>query len=257
MGTYYTGNPWLGLLIGILAGVVIAGVHSLIRVEFGGAQNVSGIGLNTLAAGLTAFFCRSVFGSGKFDVIASIQTTPLLSGIPVIGDFLASFSPIFYIMIVLFSVCAYLMNKSVLGLRMTAVGDDPATVETAGINVWKLRHMCVLICGAFAGLAGAYLSIGQLNIFVEDMTNGKGMLAVIAVKMGRWDPRRIVLVALMFGFFDALQLQLQISNALNMPTEIIQTIPYIVGIIAIALDTNSVAVPRAMRKPYLKNKYKF
>lgn len=257
LGTYYTGNPWLGLLIGILTGVVIAGVHSLISVELGGEQNVSGIGLNTLAAGLTAFFCRSVFGSGKSDVIASIQTTPLLSGIPVIGDFLASFSPIFYIMIVLFAVCAYLMNKSVLGLRMTAVGDDPATVETAGINVWKLRHMCVLICGAFAGLAGAYLSIGQLNIFVEDMTNGKGMLAVIAVKMGRWDPRRIVLVALMFGFFDALQLQLQISNALNMPTEIIQTIPYIVGIIAIALDTNSVAVPRAMRKPYLKNKYKF
>lgn len=254
---YYTGNPWIGVLAGILCGMLIAGIHSLISVEFGGAQNISGLGLNALAAGLTSFFCRSLFGSGKSDVVASIQNTKFLSGVPVIGGFLSSFSPIFYIMIVLFVLCAYLFNHTVAGLRMTAVGDDPQTVETAGINVWKLRHICVLVCGAFAGLAGAYLSIGQLNIFVEGMTMGKGMMAVVAVKMGRWDPKRIVLVALMFGFFDALQLQMQINNVFGMPTEIIQTIPYVVGIIALALDTNSVANPMAMRMPYMKNKYKF
>lgn len=257
VGAYYSGSAWVGVLTGVLCGVAVAAIHALISVEFGGAQNISGLGLNALAAGLTSFFCRSLFGSGKSSVVASIQSTRLLSGIPVIGEFLASFSPIFYIMILLFAVCAYLMSKSILGLRMTAVGDDPQTVETAGINVWKLRHLCVLVCGAFAGLAGAYLSIGQLNIFVEGMTMGKGMMAVIAVKMGRWDPKRIVLVALMFGFFDALQLQLQINATLNMPPEIIQTIPYVVGIIALALDSNSVANPRAMRQPYLKNKYKF
>lgn len=257
VGAYYTGNPWIGVLAGILSGMFVAGIHSLISVEFGGAQNISGLGLNTLAAGLTSFFCRSLFGSGKSDVAASIQNIGILAKIPVAGKFLSQFSPIFYIMIILFIICAYLMNKTIIGLRMTAVGDDPQTVETAGINVWRIRHICVLVCGAFAGLAGAYLSIGQLNTFVEGMTMGKGMMAVIAVKMGRWDPKRIVLVALMFGFFDALQLQLQINNTFGMPTEIIQTIPYIVGIAAIALDTTSTAAPRALRQPYLKNKYKF
>lgn len=257
VASYYSGNAWVGVLVGIVCGMVVAGIHGLISVEFGGAQNISGLGLNALAAGLTSFFCRSIFGSGKSAVVSSIQSTKFLAGIPFIGDFLAQFSPIFYIMIVLFAICTYLMSKSVVGLRMTAVGDDPQTVETAGVNVWKLRHICVLVCGAFAGLAGAYLSVGQLNIFVEGMTMGKGMMAVIAVKMGRWNPKRIVLVALMFGFFDALQLQLQINNTLGMPTEIIQTIPFVVGIIALALDSNSVANPRAMRQPYLKNKYKF
>ena len=140
---------------------------------------------------------------------------------------------------------------------MTACGDDPRTLETAGVNVWKIRHICVVICGALAGLSGSYLSLGQLNIFVEDMTMGKGMLAVIAVKMGRWDPLRIALVALMFGMFDAIQLQLQITNVLNMPTEIIQTIPYVVGIVALTLDAATDVNPRALRHPYLKSKYTF
>ena len=140
---------------------------------------------------------------------------------------------------------------------MTATGDDPKTVETAGINVWKLRHICVILCGTFAGLAGAYLSIGQLNMFMENMTMGRGMLAVIAVKMGRWEPKRIVMVALLFGFFDALQLQLQINKIWNVAPELIQTIPYVVGIIAIAFDTVSNVNPKSLTQPYMKNKYKF
>jgi simple sugar transport system permease protein len=253
----YTGNPWIGVLAGIICGIIVAGIHGLICVEFGGIQNISGLGLNMLAAGLTSFWCRSLYGSGKSPVGPAIQSIPALGKVPLIGTFLSQFSPIFYIMIILFVISRYIIKKTILGLRMTAVGDDPQTVETAGINVWKLRHICVLVCGAFAGLAGAYLAVGQLNIFVENMTNGKGMMAVIAVKMGRWDPKRIVAIALMFGFFDAVQIQLQIRNVFNLPTEIIQTIPFLVGIIALAVDTALVARPGALNKPYLKNKYKF
>ena len=93
------------------------------------------------------------------------------------------------------------------------------------------------------------MSIGQLNIFMEDMTNGKGMLAVIAVKMGRWEPKRIVLIALLFGFFDALQLQMQMNNAFDFPPELIQTIPFV--------DSVTATNPQALAKPFLKNKYKF
>lgn len=257
LGAYLTGNAWLGVLCGIASGMVVAILHSIISVEFGGIQNISGLGLNMLAAGLTSFFCRALFGAGLSPAVASIQSTPILTGIPFVGNFLQQFSPITYISILLIFASWYLMSRTTIGLRMAAVGDDPQTVETAGINVWNIRHICVVVCGAFAGLAGAYLSIGQLNIFMEDMTMGKGMLAVIAVKMGRWEPRRIVLVALMFGFFDALQLQLQISGAWGISPELIQTIPYVVGIIALAIDSSSDTSPRALRVPYLKNKYKF
>lgn len=257
IGTYFTGNPWIGIFCGLFAGWVIGAVHGLICVEFGGYQNISGLGLNMLAAGLTSFWCRNLFKSGLSTTVESIQTTPIFKNVPVIGDFLAQFSPIAYITIIIVIISWYLMKYTTFGLRMTAIGDDPQTAVTAGINVWKIRMIAVMVCGILAGLAGAYLSIGQLNIFMEDMTNGKGMLAVIAVKMGRWEPKRIVAIALLFGFFDALQLQLQMNSAINIPPELIQTIPFIVGIIILSMDSVTGTNPQALAKPYLKNKYKF
>lgn len=257
LGSYLTGNPWIGVLCGIGAGWLVGGIHALICVEFGGIQNISGLGLNMLAAGLTSFFCRSFFGTGLSPTVSSIQTTPILKNIPVVGGFLQQFSPIAYLAVAIVIVSWYVMSRTTVGLRITAIGDDPQTVLTAGVNVWKIRTRCVMVCGALAGLAGAYLSIGQLNIFMEDMTMGKGMLAVIAVKMGRWEPRRIVAIALMFGFFDALQLQLQMNNTFQVPPEIIQMIPYVVGIAALAMDSVTNVNPKAMTQPFLKNKYKF
>lgn len=256
MTAYLTGNAWLGVLVGIMCGALVGIIHSLISVEFGGMQNISGLGLNMLAAGLTSFFCRSVFGTSLTPSVASIQSMPWLSRVPLIGPVLSQFSPILLLLIVVFVVCVYIMDRSVMGLRIVAVGSDPQTVETAGINVWKFKHACVISCGAMAGLAGAYLSIGQLNIFMENMTQGKGMLAVIAVTIGRRRPIRTVIVALMFGLFDALQLQLQISGAFNIPPELIQAIPYFVAVLAIALDFGKDAEAVNMN-PYVKNKYKF
>lgn len=258
LGAYYTGNPWLGVLCGILAGIIIAGLHSLMSVEYGGIQNISGLGLNTLAIGITAFFCQNIFGSGLSSSVPSIQTTEILAGIPLIGKFLRQFSPILYITIAVIFISWFVMKKTVLGTHIIAVGDDPKAAETAGIQVWKLRHLCVSVfCGGLVGLAGAYLSIGQLSFFMEDMTNGKGMLAVIAVKMGGWQPSRIVGVAMFFGLFDALQTQLQLNNVLGIAPELIQLLPYVAGLIALALTPNSDANPKALRQPYLKNKYKF
>jgi simple sugar transport system permease protein len=255
LGTWLTGNPWIGVLSGILGGVVVAAVHTGICVEFGGNQNVSGLGLNTLMAGVTSFFCRSLFGSAFSPMVASIQTTGFLSGIPFLGGFLSQFSPIFYIMILILAGCWFVVEKTVIGLRMNAVGFNPQMVETAGVNVWRLKHASVLICGALVGLAGAYLSIGQLNNFMEGMTMGKGMLAVIAVQMGRQQPLRIVAFALGFSFFDAVQIQLQI-NSIGIPAQLIQTIPYVVGIATLAISSTSKAVAPRLLMPYLKNKYK-
>lgn len=117
------------------------------------------------------------------------------------GNFLSQLSPIIYVSIFLIVISYYIIFKTRFGLRVQAVGDDPKTVETCGINVWRIKHIDVIICGLMAGLAGAYLSLGQLDRFFEGMISGKGMLAVIAVKMGRWNPIGIVLTALLLGFF--------------------------------------------------------
>ena len=258
VGSYYSGNPWIGVLVAILGSMIVSGIHSVISVEFGGIQNISGLGLNTLAAGLTSFFCQTMFGSSISPDVLHLQNMNCLSGIPVIGSILAQFSPLAYISVVIIFICSFVMSKTVFGAHIVAVGDDPKTAEAVGINVWALRHICVaVLCGILAGLAGAYLSIGQLSFFMEDMTNGKGMLAVIAVKMGHWKPKYIVFMALLFGFFDALQVQLQINNVLNIAPELIQTLPYVAGIITMMLSSNSGDNPMALRQPYLKNKYKF
>lgn len=257
VGTYFTENPWLGVLAAILCSMIVSGTHSLISVEFGGIQNISGLGLNMLSAGLTSFLCRSIFNTGISPSVASIQMTGVFKNIPVIGHFLYQFSPLAYISVAVIFVSWFIMSKTVLGMHIVAVGDDPKAAETAGINVWRLRHFCVtVLCGALAGLAGAYLSIGQLSFFMEDMTAGKGMLAVIAVKMGRWNTKYVVAMALLFGFFDALQAQLQINNILHIAPELIQTIPYLAGIITILLSSRSKDNPLALRVPYVKNKYK-
>lgn len=254
--SYYTGSPWLGVLVGVLCGALIGLIHSLISVEFGGLQNISGLGLNMLAAGLTSFFCRSLFKTALTPSVESIQSMPWIADVPIIGPVMSQFSPILLVLLVVFAVCCYIMGKSVAGLRIVAVGSDPQTVETAGINVWKIKHICVICCGAMAGLSGAYLSVGQLNIFMENMTNGKGMLAVIAVTIGRRRPLRTAIVALLFGVFDALQLQIQISGITNTPPELIQAIPYVVAILAMIFDSGK-KLDNVNMKPYLKNCYKF
>lgn len=257
LGTYYTGNAWLGVLFGMLGGMVISTIHSVNTVEFGGNQNLSGLGLNTLAAGLASFFCRQLFGSGITPSVENLQRTEILAGIPVVGKFLAQFSPLSYICILVIVVSLFVMKKTVLGMRIVSVGDDPIAAETAGINVWNIRHLCVSVfCGICGGLAGAYLSLGTLSFYQDNLTNGKGMLAVIAVKMGRWDIGNMVLVALLFGFFDALQVQIQL-NFPNVSPELVQLIPYVVALIVLTMSSDNESKPQSMSIPYLKNRYKF
>lgn len=257
LGTYYTGSAWLGVVFGMLGGMIISGIHSVSTVEFGGNQNLSGLGLNTLAAGLASFFCRQLFGSGITPSVENLQRTEILAGVPVLGKFLAQFSPLAYICILVIAVSVFIMKKTVLGMRIVSVGDDPIAAETAGINVWNIRHLCVSVfCGVCGGLAGAYLSLGTLSFYQDNLTNGKGMLAVIAVKMGRWDIGNMVLVALLFGFFDALQVQLQL-NFPSVSPELVQLIPYVVALIVLTMSGDNESKPQAMSVPYLKNRYKF
>lgn len=254
LGTYYTGNPWIGVLCGIAAGACGGLLNALISVKFGGIQNLFGLGLNSFALGLTSYFMRVIFDSSISDKVENLSAAPVLKGIPVIGSFLAEFSPIIYISILLVGITSYVIYRTPFGLRVRAVGNDPVTLETAGVDVWRLRGICVILCGALVGLAGAYLTLGQMGLYMDDMVAGKGMLAFIAVKMGRYTPWRITAMAFVFGFFDALQMQLQMSTVVSFPTELVQMIPFVAAMIIMFLNTN-VDMPSALGRPYTKQKY--
>jgi len=254
--SYLTGSAWLGVLGGIVMGALVGMLHSLICVEFGGKQAISGQGINLLASGFTAYMVRTLFQSTISDQAASVQQSPIFKGIPVIGDTLAQFSPLTYIAFLLVPITYVILEKTTFGLRVKAVGDKPVTIETAGVNLWNLRHICVVLCGALGGLAGAYLSIGQSNRFVAGMVASYGMLSIVSVKMGNWKPFAIMFSSLLFGFCDALQLQLQIRQDFPIPTEFVQMLPYVVGFVILAVFSKQSAQPAASGAPYVKNKYK-
>lgn len=256
LGSYYFGNPWIGVLCGILGGLIAGALHAVICVEFGGIHAISGIGITIVFGGITRFLCISIFGSTFTPNVSALRTTDFLAGLPVVGEFLSAISPLVYIGLILLVVSYFVIFRTPYGLRVQMVGDDPKTVETAGIDVWKMRYSGVLICGVLCGLAGAFMSLGHLDRFFEGMIAGRGMLAVIAVKMGKWEPKGILLTALLFGFLDALQLQLQISGFLNIPPEMLQILPFIGGIAVLSMRSD-IARLGALDTQYLRNKYKF
>lgn len=254
--SYLTGNAWLGVLGGIVVGAFVGLLHSLICVEFGGKQAISGLGINMLANGFTAYMIRTLFQSTISGQAESIQQSPIFKDLPVIGGVLSQFSPLTYLGFLLVPIAYVVLEKTTLGLRIKAAGDKPVTLETAGVNLWNLRHLCVMLCGALGGLAGAYLSIGQMNRFVTGMVASYGMLSLVAVKMGNWKPFSIMLSSLLFGVCDALQLQLQIRQNFPIPTEIVQMLPYVVGFVVLAVFSKQSAAPASGGVPYVKNKYK-
>lgn len=255
LGSHLTGNPWLGVLCGIAGGGLAALIYSVVCVEFGGTQAIAGLGLNMFALGFTTFLCTAIFKSTISPNVPSLNYSRMLEKLPVVGTYLGQLSPLIFIMALVAAASYVYIFKTPAGLRIRAVGDDPKTVETAGIDVWRVKYSGVIICGLICGLAGAYMSLGQLDRFVKGMTSGKGMLAVIAVKMGRWNPLGIMGTALLLGAFDALQLQLQMGNISFLPPELIQTLPFIAGIVVLSLQHSGNDRPASLEKPYLRNRY--
>jgi ABC-type uncharacterized transport system permease subunit len=257
LGSYITGNAWFGVLCGMLGGALAALLHGVVSIEFGGIQAISGLGLNMFALGLTTFLCSAIFKSNISPNVTALNNMTWAKDMPLIGFFLAQLSPLVFVAIAVAVIAYIVVFKTPIGMRISAVGDDPRTVETAGIDVWKIKYLGVIICGLICGLAGSYMALGQLDRFVIGMTSGKGMLAVIAVKMGRWNPIGIMGTALLLGFFDALQLQLQFSSTVNIPPELIQILPFVAGIVVLSLQQSSDDRPSSLDMPYLRNRYKY
>lgn len=237
---FFTGNPWLGLLAGVVAGGIYSLLHAFATVSLHLEHVVSGAVLNVLAFGITRYFMVLFFGHpGTTDPIpkglGEYQfAIPFLSDIPVLGPALFNQTPIVYISFVLIAALTFFLKKTKVGLHLRAAGEHPLALETIGVSVYKMRYLGVFISGLASGLAGAFLSIENSVSFTEGMTNGKGFIALAAMISGGWHPVGAFLASLFFGFADALQIRFQVFKLLPVPVEIFIIFPYIATVIAVA-----------------------
>jgi len=240
--TYYAGSPWVGLLAAILAGASIALIHALACIRFKADQVVSGTAINILLTGVPALL------SGAF--FLSSGSTPQIP-----KEHLIPYTPI-VIAVALVPLTWYVLNRTPFGLRLRAVGENPEAADAAGVSVRAMRYTAVLISGALAGIGGAYLSIGQSSLFTRNMTSGRGFIALAALIFGKWRPVQTMLACLLFGFTEAVAIQLQgvRFGGEEIPNQFIQIIPYVLTIVVLAGFIGQSRAPRSLGIPYQKER---
>jgi simple sugar transport system permease protein len=253
LATFATGNPWIGVLASVLAGGLLGYLHAILTVKFAGNQIVSGTGINLLALGATAYLCQAVWGSrGASQSVQGLDaiSIPLVKDIPFLGEIIGNQTPLVYMSILVVILSYILLFKTPGGLRIRAVGEHPAAADTSGVDVYRTKYLCVVLSGMLAGLGGAFLSLGHLNLFVMGMTGGRGFIALAAMIIGGWTPFGALGASFLFGFADALQIRLQSVGIL--PSQIVLTLPYILTIVVVAIFARKRSPPSDY-KPYAKD----
>ena len=244
VGAHFTGSAWLGVLFGIIVGGLFGLLHALLCIKFRTNQSVSGVGINIFASGLTIVLCRAIWDSdGSSGTVEQVptMTIPLLNKIPVLGQLFENQSPFLYITAIIVAVSWYVMYKSNVGLRLRTIGDHPKAAATAGVNFTKYRYVCVILCGMLCGMAGAYLSIVQSNLFVKEMVAGRGFMAMAATIFGGWNPAGSLLASLLFAFAQALRINVEMA----LPQRILQMVPYLLTLVVLIGFGRRVQGPKA------------
>ncbi len=240
-----TGSIVAGYLAGLLMGAVLGLIHGIISVNLKGDQIIAGVGLNMAAAGLTAILTKAVWGNYGQSPPLNIRPP----GFIIMGQ-RVSYA---FILAVIVGVTAwYVLEKTRLGLKIKAVGDDPRSAEALGISVTRTRLAATIIGGGLAGLAGAFLSVDYIGSFVKLMSAGRGFIALADVAFSGWNPLFALLGAFIFGFSDALARYYTIVRGTTAGAYLINTIPYIVTLLAITATAKRAVAPRALGRPYAK-----
>jgi general nucleoside transport system permease protein len=242
--TYAVGNPYTGLLAGMLAGTLIAAIHAVACIRYKADQVVTGTAINILMIGMPAFLSGAFFlSSGSTPQIPKEQLIPRL-------PMLIAFA--------LVPLTWYVLYKTPFGLRLRSVGENPEAADAAGVPVARMRYAGVLLSGALAGIGGAYLSIGQSSLFTRNMTSGRGFIALAALIFGKWRPFQTLLACLLFGFTEAISIQMQgvvkLPSGEDIPVQFIQMVPYVLTIIVLAGFIGSSRPPKALGIPYEKER---
>lgn len=251
LGSYGHG-PLAGALCAVLAGAGFALIHAVVTVTFRVDQIISGVALNLLAVGLTRFLNLLIFGiATQSPGVSGFPqfSVPGLAGVPAFAALATGISPLIPAAFLLVLGGQWLLLRTTFGLRLRAVGENPRAAESLGINVSRMRYAGVLLSGALAGLAGAYLALEQAHVYLEGMTQGLGFIALAAVIFGNWWPLGALGASALFAFFDALSLRV-VASAI--PYQFIQSLPYVVTILVLAGFVGRATPPAADGVPYRK-----
>ncbi len=264
-----TGNVWLGLLAGIAASMVLSAIHGLASITFRGNQLISGVAINFLAAGMTVLIAQDWFKQGgrtpslteggRFNPI-ELPFAEALSGVPILGpiysELISGHSFLVYLALAAVPATWWLLFRTRFGLRLRAVGENPAAVDTAGVSVVGLRFAAVAICGVLCGIAGAYLATGLQAGFVKDMTAGRGFIALAALIFAKWRPWYALSACLLFGFLQAIALRYQNIDLgpITLPVQFMDALPYILTVVILAGFVGKAIPPRAGGEPYVKER---
>ena len=253
MGAYISGNIAIGFLFGILTGAVMASLMAFLNVTLRTNQLVAGLAVWLLGLGLSAFLYRLAFGIGtapRVEPLADINI-PGFSDIPFVGPVLFNHDPLVYIGWAMVPILYVIVFKTKIGLILRTVGENPRQADTQGISVVRVRYYAVMIGGAMAGIAGAYLSLVLVGIFVEDMTGARGWIAIALVIFGRWHPIGIMGACVLFGMVDALQFSLQAAGV-QAPHQIMLMLPYIMAIAVMAFTYKRTTQPAGIGQAYTR-----
>lgn len=241
LGSYYGHSAWIGVLAGVAGGALLALVYGLSAIRFRADQVVIGIAINLLAIGLTRFFLRLAFGSSS-----NSPRVPGFGAEQAGTGILAMLSnPMIWLGLIAIPVIGWMLYRTPFGLRVRAVGEHPAAATSVGITVSRVRYSAVILSGILAGLGGVYLVLDQ-HQFTDQMTAGRGFIALAATIFGRWDPLRVGLACLLFAAAETLQIQLQ--GAQLIPSQFVEMIPYVLTIVALAGVVGRAVPPAALGK---------
>ena len=250
--TYFSGSIVLGLLGGIAAGCAINAIFAALAINLAVSQVVAGTALDILALGVTGVFYRKLFGiTGSAFMVRPIPKIPFgpLAKVPILGPLLFSHNVLVYLTFALVPILSYLVTETRYGLRLRAAGERPEAADALGLNANRLRWEAALMSGALTGLAGAYLTLAYANTFVENITAGRGFVALSVVIVGRWNPWGMAAAALLFGAAMALQFGLQAVGA-NVPYQFFLALPYALTLVVLAGVGGQAAAPSALGEPY-------
>jgi simple sugar transport system permease protein len=267
---YLTGSVWMGVLAGIGASLILAGIHGIASITFRGNQLISGVALNFVASGITVLVAQRLFAQGgrtpplEGDARFAPITLPFaeaLRDVTVIGplyyEVISGHPFLVYLGFLTVPLTWWVLYRTRFGLRLRAVGENPAAVDTAGISVVGLRFAAVAITGVLCGLAGAYMATALQAGFGREMTAGRGYIALAALIFAKWRPVAALWACLLFGFFQALALRPDVVEGVlqfKVPVTFLDALPYVLTVLVLAGFVGKAIPPRAGGEPYVKER---